>query len=79
MASKLLKNQLFIILMNGVFAYTAFCAVIISTLNVPPEAILDSNLKQVLMVFEDIDEEDWDYSDRSQDSARYVNLSKSSY
>ena len=51
--SNILKNDLFIILMNGVFGYTALTAVIIMTLNVPPEAILDSGLMQVLLVFED--------------------------
>ena len=51
--TKLLKNQLFLLLMNGVFAYTAFTAVIIMTLNVPPEAILDSGLQEIAMVFEE--------------------------
>ena len=53
--SKLLKNKFFLLLLNGVFAYTAFSAVIIATLNVPPDAVLDSNLRQVVLVFEDYD------------------------
>jgi len=49
---KLLSNELFILLMNGVFGYTAFTAVVIVTLQVPPEAILDSGLREILMIFE---------------------------
>jgi hypothetical protein len=48
----LLKNELFLMLLNGVFAYTAFTAVIITTLQVPPEAILDSGLQEIILVFE---------------------------
>ena len=48
----LFKNELFLILLNGVFAYVAFNAVIIATLEVPPEVILDSGLDQILLVFE---------------------------
>ena len=48
----LFKNELFLILLNGVFAYVAFNAVIIATLQVPPEVILDSGLDQILLVFE---------------------------
>ena len=50
--ANLLKNELFLILMNGVIGYTAMTAVIIATLNVPPEAILDTNLKEILYIFE---------------------------
>lgn len=49
---KLLKNELFLMILNGVFAYVAFNAIIIATLQVPPEAILDSGLDQILLVFE---------------------------
>ena len=49
---KLLKNELFLIMLNGVFAYVAFNAVIIATLQVPPEVILESGLDQVILVFE---------------------------
>ncbi len=48
---KLFKNELF--LLNGVFAYVALTAVIITTLQVPPDAILDSGLDEVIKVFED--------------------------
>jgi hypothetical protein len=50
--TKLLDNELFLILMNGVLGYTLLNAIIIFTLNVPPEAILDSGLKEILLVFE---------------------------
>lgn len=49
----LFNNELFLMLMSGVVAYTAFAAVIIAVLQVPPETILDSGLDQVLLVFED--------------------------
>lgn len=50
--ASLLKNDLFLFLMNGVIAYTAFTAVILATLSVPPEAILDSGLQEIILVFE---------------------------
>jgi len=52
-AEKLLGNELFVLLMNGVFAYTAFTAIIIAVLQVPPDTILDSGLDQIVLVFED--------------------------
>ena len=48
----LFKNELFLMLLNGVFAYVAFNAIIIATLQAPPEVILDSGLDQILLVFE---------------------------
>ncbi len=48
----LLRNDLFLILIYGVFAYITFTAVIIAVLQVPSEAILDSGLKEILLVFE---------------------------
>jgi hypothetical protein len=50
----LLQNKLFIMLISAVFAQMAMMMVIISVLQVPPEAILESGLDQVLLVFEDI-------------------------
>lgn len=50
---ELLENDLFVMLMSGVFAYTAIIAVIISVLQVPQEAILESGLDQVLLVFDE--------------------------
>ncbi len=50
--AKLLKNEIFIVMMNGVFAYTAFCAIIMATLNVPPDVLLDSNMVEVIKIFE---------------------------
>ena len=49
---ELLQNELFLLLMFGVFAYTAFSAVVIALLEVPPDVILDSGLKEILLVFE---------------------------
>ena len=58
---ELLKNELFLILFNGVIAYTAMTAVIIIILQIPDEAILDSGLKEILMVFEEFpDSQDLD-------------------
>ena len=48
----LLRNDLFLILMYGVFAYITFSAVVIAVLQVPSEAILDSGLKEILLIFE---------------------------
>jgi len=48
----LLRNDLFQLLMFSVFAYIAFTAVVIAVLQVPPEAILNSGLKEILLVFE---------------------------
>jgi hypothetical protein len=47
-----LKNDLFLLLINGVIAYTAMTAVIIATLNIPPEAIMETNLPEIIKVFE---------------------------
>lgn len=49
---KLLENDLFLLLMSSVFSYTAFAAVIIVTIGIPPESILDSGLDEILLVFE---------------------------
>lgn len=50
---RVLKNDIFQFLMAGVIGYTLLTAVIISVLQVPPEAILDSGLDQILLVFEE--------------------------
>ena len=49
---KLLENDWSVLLMSGVFGYTTFNAVIKATLGVPPEAILDSELQEILLIFE---------------------------
>jgi len=49
----LFKNELLRVLMQGVFAYIAMMAVIIVTLQTPPEAILDTNMAQVVMIFDE--------------------------
>lgn len=50
------RNPVFQLVMQLMFAYLTFMAVIIATLQTPPEAILDGNLKQVMLVFEEFDE-----------------------
>jgi hypothetical protein len=49
---KLFKNNLFLVLMTVVFLDTIFFAVVVSTIQVPPDAILDSGLHEVISVFE---------------------------
>lgn len=51
-ALNLANNPLLQMLLSGVFAYTAFTAMIIATLQTPPEIILDSGLREILMIFE---------------------------
>ena len=48
----LLKNDLLQMMMFGVFAYLCFVAVILTTLQLPPDAILDSGLQEIILVFE---------------------------
>lgn len=48
----LFNNQLLQMLLGGVFVYISFVAVILATLQVPPDAVLDSGLKEIIMVFE---------------------------
>jgi hypothetical protein len=48
----LANNPLLQMMMAGVFAYTAFVAIILATLQMPPEALLDSGLQEVILVFE---------------------------
>ena len=48
----LANNPLLQMLLGGVFIYTAFVAIILATLQTPPEAILNSGLKDILMIFE---------------------------
>ena len=50
---ELLNNELLLMLLSGVFAYIAFTAVILAVLQVPPEAILESGLDEILLVFEE--------------------------
>ena len=51
-AKKLSKNPVFVLFMQGTLAYTALTAVILLTIQIPPEAILDTSLLEVLAVFE---------------------------
>ena len=48
----LAENPLLQMLMISVFSYTAFTAVIIAVMQTPPEAILNSGLQEILLVFE---------------------------
>ncbi|WP_455212779.1 hypothetical protein [Kaarinaea lacus] len=50
---ELLKNDVLQAMLFGVFSYMCFIAVILTTLEIPPEAILDSGLKEIILVFED--------------------------
>lgn len=48
----ILNNDVFVLLMSGVIMHTAFVAVVLSVMQIPPESLLDSNLKEVLFIFE---------------------------
>ena len=48
----LLNSELLLLFMNGVFINIAFTAAMIAVLQVPPDTILDSGLKEILLVFE---------------------------
>jgi len=47
------ENELFQLMMFGVLMYVAMNAMILLTIHIPPEAILDSGLDEILKVFED--------------------------
>ena len=49
---ELLKNDVLQAMLFGVFSYMCFIAVILTTLEIPPEAILDSGLQEIILVFE---------------------------
>lgn len=48
----LVRNDLFLLLMYSVIGYIAFSAIVITVLQIPSEAILNSGLKEILLVFE---------------------------
>lgn len=48
----LMRNELFLLLIYSVFGYIAFSAIVIAVLQVPSDAILNSGLKEILLVFE---------------------------
>lgn len=50
--AKLFQDELFVMAMNATLGYIAMTAVILYTLQVPPEDILDSGLEEILLVFE---------------------------
>lgn len=50
--TNLMRNDLFLLLMYSVFGYIAFSAIVIAVLQVPSDAILNSGLKEILLVFE---------------------------
>jgi len=47
-----MRNELFLLLIYSVFGYIAFSAIVIAVLQVPSDAILNSGLKEILLVFE---------------------------
>lgn len=48
----ILNNDVFVLLLSAVIIHTAFVAVVMSVMQVPPESLLDSNLQEVLFIFE---------------------------
>jgi len=50
MRQTVMDNTLF--LLNGTLAHLALTAMILLTLKIPSEAILDSGLEEIIMVFE---------------------------
>lgn len=51
-AKQLSENPVFVLFMQGTLAYTVLTAVILITVQIPPEIILDTNLREILMIFE---------------------------
>jgi len=49
---KLLKNELLLLLLYGVFIHTAFVAVVLSVYQGAPEVLLDSELVAIIEIFE---------------------------
>jgi len=49
---ELLKNDVLQMMLFGVFSYMCFISVILTTLELPPQAILDSGLQEIILVFE---------------------------
>ena len=49
---KILKNELFIILLNSVIIHLAFVAVVLSIYQGAPEVLADSALIEIIQVFE---------------------------
>lgn len=50
--NKLLNHPLLKPVLGGLIAYLCFVIVILATLQVPPEVILESGLREVILVFE---------------------------
>jgi len=46
------RNPILHILMVGIFSETAFSAVIMATMQTPPEAVLNIGLQEILSIFE---------------------------
>ena len=49
----LLHDELLRVFLQGVFAYIAMMAVILATVQIPPDAIRDTNMVQVLYIFDE--------------------------
>jgi len=52
-ALKIWKNPLFGLFMQGTLAYLVMVVAILGTLEIPPDAILDSGLRDIISIFED--------------------------
>ncbi|MFV1982700.1 MAG: hypothetical protein ACC657_04105 [Thiohalomonadales bacterium] len=50
---KAIKDPLFLLLLNGTLAHTVFMAVVMVYIHVPSDEILDSELKEIIQIFED--------------------------
>lgn len=48
----LLRNPLLHMALGALMVYMAYVGVLLSTLQIPPEAVLDSGLQEILLVFE---------------------------
>jgi len=49
---KIFKDPLFLLFLNGSIAHTVFMAVVMVYIQVPSDDILDSELKEIIMIFE---------------------------
>ncbi|MDH5444252.1 MAG: hypothetical protein OEY52_01775 [Gammaproteobacteria bacterium] len=50
---EIFSSELFSLMINASIIHTIFSAAIMATLQVPPDTILESGLREILMVFEE--------------------------
>lgn len=50
---EIFSSELFSILINASIIHTVFNMAIMATLQVPPDSILESGLREIIMVFDD--------------------------